>query len=584
MKTFNIRNLFNLKFSLTLGVELHVWLAALIFTAALTLFEAFSFESGLIKFVKGLGDDGDRLNLVMGLFYVVAAVYTSFLFITVAIASKWRYKIVYLALFGLIVAAEYGYSKALGRFTIFYDIVSALSATPQQTLDSIYAYANWAALVPLAVFVGLCIIVKSSKQFGAVRLLFVSISIAAFYFHFHYVNQLLFDRLFVSNSFGSFWQTAVDYGIQNPFGRMNVSKREEIEVQAAPDARPANNIVFVFDESIRGDHLSLNGYSRQTTPYLESLARKKLMLNWGIAVSASTISHPSYNAMITGATPEMLEILSYTEINSLPTLFQYAKAMNYTTHLIDGQMKYYWGGNPDDLNYIDSFISMKEIGGPDRIEDWEKSSKITNDDIRNNTLKQWEIDAKIAEMVNKLFSESTGNFIFIYKRGAHFPYEKNYPESSAVWTPVYHFKDQYEVPPSDQYQSIINSYDNALRYNIDDFFKRLAPDYSSLPNNTVILYTGDHGESFFVDGKAGHGGTTPEEAMVPLFAFGLKEQDVDVRFKATHANIFSAMLDLMKFPAGARKHPYQISLFEGRGDAQVTRFYNPPSGKKFKFD
>ena len=322
------------------------------------------------------------------------------------------------------------------------------------------------------------------------------ISVFAFYIHFYYIDQLLFDRLFVSNSFGSFWQTTVDYVMLNPFGRMNVPKREGVGFQAAADEHPTNNIVLVFDESIRGDHLSLNGYQRPTTQYLESLAREKVLLNWGIAVSASTISHPSYNAMITGATPEMLETLNYNEINSLPTLFQFAKAMNYRTYLIDGQMKEYWGGNPDDLNYVDSYISMKEIGGPDRVEDWEKGSKITGDDIRNNALKQWEIDGKIAGMVNEIFSGSKGNFIFIYKRGAHFPYEKNYPESEAVWKPAYHFTDQYEVPPADQYQSIVNSYDNALRYNIDDFFKRLSPDYSNLPNNTVIVYTGDHGESF----------------------------------------------------------------------------------------
>ena len=87
-----------------------------------------------------------------------------------------------------------------------------------------------------------------------------------------------------------------------------------------------------------------------------------------------------------------------------------------------------------------------------------------------------------------------------------------------------------------------------------------------------------------MNGKAGHGGTTREEAMVPLFILGLKEQNADVGFKATHANIFTTLLDLMKFPAGKRTHPYQISLFEGRADAPVHRFYNPPPGKKFAFD
>ena len=529
----NLRSFSNRQLSLTLGVEPRIWLTALIFTVALTVFESLLLGNGFLQLIRELEAQNDVLYLAIGVIYIVAAVYLSFVFFTVALASRWRYKAIYIVVFGLAVFVEYGYAKALGRFTNFYDIVSAFSATPQQTLDSIYSYVSLAAVLPLAAFTGLCVAIrKGDKQFGFGRLSFVCLFLFGFYIHFYYVNQLFFDRIFVSNSFGSFCQTNVDYFMLNPFGRLFGQKRERIKSQASADEHPANNLILVFDESMRGDHLSLNGYSRPTTPYLESLAHQGMLLNWGIAVSASTISHPSYNAMITGASPEMLEKLNYTEINSLPTIFQYAKAMNYRTHLIDGQMKEYWGGNSDDLNYVDSFISMIEIGGADRIEDWEKGTKITNDDIKNNALKQWDIDAKIAAMVNQIFSESTGNFIFVYKRGAHFPYEKNYPESAARWTPIYHFKDQYEVPSADQYQSIVNSYDNALLYNIDDFFKRLSPDYSNLPNNTVIIYTGDHGESFFVDGKAGHGGTTREEAMVPLFILGLKDRNADVGFQS----------------------------------------------------
>ncbi len=580
-----LKNLLARDFSLTLGVERRIWVAALAFALALAGFESTFVGSGPYQFVRDLAGGGDSVYLAIGIVYLIAALYLSFIFFTVALASRWPYKVVYIVIFGLAIFSEYGYSKALGRFTNFYDIVSAFSATGQQTVDSIHAYVNWVAIVPLAVLIALCFLVRTSRrQFGFGRLVFVVVSVLAFYVHFFYVNQLFFDRLFVSSSFGSFWQSTVDYAMLNPFGRMHAPKREPVDFQAAENQHPGNNIIFVFDESIRGDHLSLNGYERPTTPFLESLARDKVLLNWGIAVSASTISHPSYNAMITGATPDMLESLNYAEINSLPTVFQCAKAMNYRTYLVDGQMKEYWGGNADDLNYIDDYISMKEIGGPDRIEDWEKGSKITNDDNRNNALKQWEIDGKIAAMVNEIFTASTGNFVFIYKRGAHFPYEKNYPDSEAVWKPVYHFSDQYEIPSADKFQSIVNSYDNALRYNIDDFFKRLAPDLANLPNNTVIVYTGDHGESFFVNGKAGHGGTTREEAMVPLFIVGVKDRTIDTGFKATHANIFTTLLDLMQFPADKRKHPYLISLFAGNAGAVAHRYYNPPPGKKFAFD
>ena len=64
------------------------------------------------------------------------------------------------------------------------------------------------------------------------------------------------------------------------------------------------------------------------------------------------------------------------------------------------------------------------------------ANKVTDESLRKEGLKQWQIDEHIAEMVNKIFTSSTGNFIFIYKRGCHFPYEKNFPPSDTVWQPA----------------------------------------------------------------------------------------------------------------------------------------------------
>ncbi len=288
--------------------------------------------------------------------------------------------------------------------------------------------------------------------------------------------------------------------------------------------------------------------------------------------------------MISGATPNMISAVRFNGLNTLPTIFQYAKAMNYKTHLIDGQMKKYWGGNDDDLNHIDDLVTLADIDNPNRIEDWELGDKITNEDNERNELKQWEIDTKIAAMVNGIFSGSKGNFIFVYKRGCHFPYEKNYPADQAVWKPIYKFREQYEVPPADQIDAVKNSYDNALRYNLDAFFKRLAPDYGNLPNNTVIVYTSDHGESFYADGRAGHGGESRDEAMVPLFIIGADPAKFDTEFPASHANVFTTLLDLFNFPEELRGRSHALSLFNARRENSSPRFFNPPKGQKVNFD
>ena len=135
----------------------------------------------------------------------------------------------------------------------------------------------------------------------------------------------------------------------------------------------------------------------------------------------ATSSHMSYDMFISGSTPEQTQQRKLEEINTMPSIFQYAKAMNYRTYLIDGQMKYYWGGIQDDTNYIDNFVSLADIDSPDRVEDFERGSKLTDRDDSRNTLKQWEIDKKIAGIVKDIFSRSTGELCFYLQTGSPFP-------------------------------------------------------------------------------------------------------------------------------------------------------------------
>ena len=580
----NIDSILKTKLSLTFGVKRHIWVAAVLYVLLISIFESLYFGIGFSQFFAALSNF-DPLYFAIALFYLALSLYLSFILVLATLLSKWPYQVLFIGVFVIATLFEYGYARALGRFTNLYDIAAAIFLSSEQRADSVFEYFNPIAIIPIIILIALCVLFKKSKRaFYGWRMPCLLVLVIVFYIHFSYVNVAFFDRQFVSNSFGSFCQTTADFAISNPF--IKPKTRNLVEIPASTtNFHPTNNIIFVLDESVRADHLSLNGYSRPTTPFLESLLAKGQLVNYGIAVSAATSSLPSYDGLVPGATPDMIASLSMADLNSLPSLFQYAKAMNYQTHLIDGQMKGYWAGNPDDLNYIDDYTTIKELDSPDRIEDYQSlSNKITDEALRTNGLKQWEIDRKIAGLVNQIFSSSTGNFVFIIKRGDHFPYEKNYPDSEAFWKPVYHFKEQYEIPPEDKFQSIVNSYDDAIRYNIDSFFRVLAADYSSLPNNTVIIYTSDHGESFFANGKAGHGGETKGEAAVPLFILGMKDRTVDTGFKASHANIFTTLLDLMNYPEELRKYPYAISLFRAKTADSRPRFFNPSLNKKIPFD
>lgn len=574
-------------YSLTFNADRKSLITATAFCLFFIIFEILSFKTNILETLSLSQREGDFISILIYGFYIVVSTYFLFALVLLTIISGWLYRILCLTIFTFSIFTEYAYQKSLGRFTNYFDLINAISATWDQKIDSVFVFINFWAFLPILVLISICLYLnKSHFLSGGKRFAIILILISGFFLHLSYINKSFFSGNFANLSVGAFFQTITDFLINKPPLQINPPKRQQVETPLISKSQiPTNNIIFVFDESIRADHLSLNGYSRPTTPFLEKLVVKKELLNWGTAVSSSTSSHPSYDAMICGATPEMLQNLSLTELNSLPTIFQYAKSMNYKTYFFDGQMKDYWGGIPDDLNYIDDYVSMRQIDNPDRLEDWQiPGNKITLSEHQNNQIKQSEIDKKIAGLVNQIFSNSPGNFIFVYKRGSHFPYEKNYPVEEAPWKPIYFFKGQYEIPPADNFEAIVNSYDNSIWYNLDRFFLTLSPEYSNLPNNTLIIYTSDHGESFFVSGHAGHGGTSREEAMIPLFLLGNKNKEIDTKFKATHSNIFTTLLDMMNYPEELRKHPYAISLLKAKQSDSARRFYNPQPNQKLPFD
>jgi len=314
-----------------------------------------------------------------------------------------------------------------------------------------------------------------------------------------------------------------------------------------------------------GDHLSLNGYARQTTPILDKLASQNILHNWGIAAAASTGSRFTYSSLIAGLTPDDFPDKSGVKVLTFPTVFQYAKAMNYKTYFFDGQMNAYWGSVDDDKNYIDSWQGVRDISGI-------------------NLVETWEVDGIIAKKVKDIIYSSTGNFVFIFKHGSHIPYQSNFPPDERVWEPSYETANKFDIPSADQLPAVVNAYDNSIRYNVNTFFRNLIDDYSKIPNNSVIIYTGDHGQTLFVNGRASHGGNTKQEATVPLFIIGNINHPIDTSYKASHDNIFPTILDLFGYPDELRDAKSAPSLLRARSSDSRPRYFNPDLGTKVPFD
>ncbi|HWQ03279.1 MAG TPA: sulfatase-like hydrolase/transferase, partial [Candidatus Nitrosotenuis sp.] len=75
--------------------------------------------------------------------------------------------------------------------------------------------------------------------------------------------------------------------------------REQQQIAALPPAPPGRpNVVLIVMDTVRADHLSAYGYSRQTSPFLDRLAKEGVLFESAVSTSSWTL--PSHASLVTG--------------------------------------------------------------------------------------------------------------------------------------------------------------------------------------------------------------------------------------------------------------------------------------------
>lgn len=508
------------------------FIGALLFALFLYIFEEwlFDFRQGIfLQYAVAFFSPQEKLIAFASSIGSFALCY---FFAWAALKSSYFFQVFYVFLFTVSSLVQYGFWKAVERFLSAADLRIA-AATPIDTWKGAgVLYFDWRFILPIIVFIFLLLLFSERQSFkpDLVKFGFVFLFLVVLIFCYTFAG----DHINLGVSFSSFYQTITRFEIDN----VMPPRRERIDSQQLN--APPNNIVLVIDESIRGDHLAINGYGRDTTPIFGRLAeRENGFINFGLAVAGATCSYPSNALLLTGVRPG---IDDFEMTMNYPTVFQYAKAMGYRTYYMDVQANSFWNGLTDsDVSFIDSWSKAIDFG----------------DDI--------ESDFRAADEIVKIISKGHGNFIVLNKRGVHFLYENSYPANAAVWLPL---PGDYAQHP----ELISNPYDNGILYNVNTFFEHLLVDPGVL-ENTTILYTSDHGQTLFENQASWlHCNYTPQEATVPLVLIGDDLPAIDNMYPASHSNILPTLLDLMGVPPDQRAHSYAPSLFSGMEDTP-DRFF-----------
>lgn len=309
------------------------------------------------------------------------------------------------------------------------------------------------------------------------------------------------------------------------------------KLSALPSLSGDEGVVFVLHigESIRADRMSVNGYSRPTTPFLNSCGEQ--LINFRDCISAACDTCQAQIAILT---------------DGRRNIFDKTPGMQPTT------------GSVIDLFAKHHFTVFSFFGR--RCAEKLKYDRVVRILTRHSEARfnapgyPW---TAVDQMKSVLAEQGPRKnlLLFINNEGSHTPFNY-YDESNPPFTPT---TPNFQNPAA-QAEAVSNAYDNTIHYT-DEFFRRVSTLLQGRP--FVYLYVSDHGEYLGHDGRWGRAFLgqhpylyhatdgckvgmfvlySPEFARLrPHFAKSLEQLRANARLTVAHEHIFHTILGLFAF-------------------------------------
>ena len=312
--------------------------------------------------------------------------------------------------------------------------------------------------------------------------------------------------------------------------------------------RPCNVILITID-CLRADHLHCYGYSRDTTPFIDSIARKGITFRNGFANGPFTAS--AFPAILTSTyaldNGRDITLKNRTFVSEILQKEGIRTAAIHSNPYLSSQAGYNRG-----FDYFEDFLNQPVLSrrsislqkGLNLLQKVEMVTKRLNTKfvrepaslIKNYFVPREEpfVPAHvITEMGAKWINNSPDPFfLWVHYMDLHEPYiilntnvDQMYSRhvSRLLQSALLRVKQKH-------IQHIIDIYDDKLRY-IDLQVERLCSFLKKAPDSVVII-TSDHGQEFYEHGNFGHRAKYYDEILhIPLIIHGkpVKMQSDDMR-------------------------------------------------------
>jgi hypothetical protein len=249
-------------------------------------------------------------------------------------------------------------------------------------------------------------------------------------------------------------------------------------------SRPGEDVLLFIVESFRRDALQ-----PEIMPNLWRLSQRGARFENHFA--SSNASHGGVFSILYGRPP--IRYQPTLDAGIPPNLSAVLRAAGYGTHFITGG-RLEWAG-------------------------MERYLAVPNFDTTNLSEhgRLWERDVQSIETTRRLLRESeTPQLVVTALMSTHFPYV--YPEERTLFEPVIEARSGLDPELPQLAEELRNRYRNAAHY-VDELIATVLADVDL--DRTLVIVTGDHGESIFDDGTLGHSSRySPAQIEVPLVIAG----------------------------------------------------------------
>jgi len=277
---------------------------------------------------------------------------------------------------------------------------------------------------------------------------------------------------------------------------------KELEEKIVPTPKiliknPKVNIIVVMGESLASEKMSLFGYQKTTTPYMDKLKNRDNFVYKEAFASGS---------MTSVAVPSFFNILykpdSMPQIISQNTcLFKMAKKNGFNTYYFSAQSR-------SQLSGLRSFLCTSSI---DVIKD------ATDTTGKDKTIA---LDETLLPYLTSV-DMSKPSFIVLHQRGSHSPITGQY-------TPEFEKFKQKDT--NKKYENHLAKYENSVLYTDYVWWSVIQTVVKKSPLPTYIFFTSDHGESVGYTDAHGHGDLSrKEQYIVPFVVYSHLDNNIKTK-------------------------------------------------------